>query len=1228
MEEQVEVPGVGPARMVSAARLSVEMNANGSLRRMACDDIILNLFPGNEVEGGPANVFLRRLGNAPEATPLLGPGSPATYLSDGRTFVASGTWGDLSFRVRLVLAEAISAWFWHVDLENTGLLAVSCDLIHTQDLALAHYGALRLNEYYVSQYVDHTPLEHPQRGVALASRQNLSMGGRWPWTVIGSLGRGVSYATDALQFHGLATRAGRPAPGLTDGLPGRRHQHEHSMAAIQDEAFTLAPGGRIQRGFFGRFEADKPRATSLADVVVIDAVLALPEAIAPAWIPGECLRNADKLCTLSGERVLPAECPDHCGAGISHATNLLQPVLAEPSPADWFGVRPADSLFASAPILEALDLEETEIRAFFGDAPRHEEREDGQLLSFFTSDMSHVVFNAKELKVLRPHGHLLRSGGPLTPDESALTSTAWMAGVFHSMVTQGHVSINRFLSTCHTYLGLFRSHGQRVFVEIDGRFSLLGTPSAFEMAAASCRWIYKHQGGLIEVVASAPAERHELSLAISVLAGPAARFLISHHVAINGDDGSSAMPLRWDTDDRGVFVRPVPDCDVGRRFPDGGFRIVPAEGGQIETIGGDELLFADGICHGQPFLCIVTAPALTTGLVIEGCLVDAPGSQAGKCRDALETCLETGGSDEPRLLEGCPGQVTRAFCPPPQADVPLGVSIPGHSRGSGLQLSAPPASRLAPAAARVAEILPWLIHNALVHYLSPRGLEQYSGGGWGTRDVCQGPLELLLALGRFEPLRDLLCRVFRQQNPDGDWPQWFMFFERERHIRAEDSHADIVYWPILALAQYLSATGDAGLLDETLPFFHGDGEQGAEQAGILQHVDRALDLIRKRVIAGTRLAAYGHGDWNDSLQPAKPEMRERLCSAWTVTLNYQTFRVLADAFRQLGHVDRAVELDAMASNILDEFQRVLIVDDVVAGLVYFHADGKTEPLLHPGDDTTGLSYSLLPMVHAIINDMLTPQQAENHLGLIQRHLLGPDGAHLFDRPLAYHGGPQTFFQRAESASYFGREIGLMYTHAHLRYCEALARFGDAEAFFNALCQANPIALRELVPTATLRQANCYYSSSDPAFRDRYEASDEYDKVRRGEVALEGGWRVYSSGAGISVRLIVRCFLGLRVEKSALVVDPVMPAALDGVAVRTQLAGRAVEIVYRISGRGCGPVSINFNGADLEFVREPNPYRPGAARVAMEDIVEGLTGSQGLYARIIVVAGRSEEEHRS
>jgi cellobiose phosphorylase len=1120
-----------PIRLESPSGLRMEINANGSIRRVDYQDILLNLFLGNEAEGGPANVYLRRHGAPMEAIPLLGPLSPAAVRCDGRSLTASGEWRGLRFTVALVLAESAPAWFWQVALENAGDAAETVDLIHVQDLGLAHYGAVRLNEYYVSQYVDHAPLVHPERGVVLASRQNLSMGGRNPWTVIGALGKGVSFATDALQVHGLAARAGWMPAGVSEGLPGARRQHEHSMAAIQDAPARLEPGESVERGFFGWLEENHPAATSAADLAFVDRALALPEAGRTGFSPSS---------------------------------------LTEGDPA------PVASLFATAPRLDALDLSEAEIAELFGGEFREAEREDGRLLSFFAGDREHVVLKAKELQVLRPHGHILRTGDGLTPDEAALTSTTWMAGVFHSMVTQGHVSINRFLSTVHGYLGLFRSHGQRVFVELDGGWRLLDVPSAYAMTPEGCRWIYRHGGGMLEVRSAALTGRHELSLSAEVRSGPPLRFLISSHVAINGDDGADAAPVRFVRDEAGVFVRPIPDSDVGRRFPDGGFRIDPLPGTVVKRIGGDELLFADWQSRNQPFLCLVTEPAVSIGFRMIGRLI-------------------------PEAREDTAGQNADAYW---------------RDMTAALRVHPPAASPLAGDAARLGEILPWFAHNALIHYLSPRGLEQYSGGGWGTRDVTQGPVELLLALGRFEPMRDLLIRVFKAQNADGDWPQWFMFFDRERNIRPGDSHGDIVFWPLLALAQYLLASEDAAILDETVPFFHPDGDERAEWATVEGHVERALEVIRRRTIPGTRLAAYGNGDWNDSLQPADPALRERLCSAWTVTLHYQTLATLSAALRRLNRVEPAVAFAALAAEVRKDFQRLLIVDGTLAGFAYFHEDGHLEYLLHPRDSATGLGYSLLPMIHAIANDLFTPEQAKTHLDHIEAHLLGPDGARLFDRPLEYRGGPQKYFQRAESSTFFGREIGLMYTHAHLRYAEALARHGDAEKFFRALCQANPIGIRALIPAATLRQANCYYSSSDAAFADRYRAFAEYGRVRDGTIPLDGGWRVYSSGAGIATGLIFRCFLGLRQEHSRLVVDPVIPRSLDGLRVELELAGHAVEVVYQVGERGGGPAAVNLNGADLPFTRGANPYRTGAAEVPMAAVRERLTeGVNRLAVRI-------------
>ena len=263
-----------------------------------------------------------------------------------------------------------------------------------------------------------------------------------------------------------------------------------------------------------------------------------------------------------------------------------------------------------------------------------------------------------------------------------------------------------------------------------------------------------------------------------------------------------------------------------------------------------------------------------------------------------------------------------------------------------------------------------------------------------------------------------------------------------------------------------------------------------------------------RVIPGTRLAAYGHGDWNDSMQPFDPAMRERLCSAWTVTLHYQTLATLAAAFRRLGLGERAAGLETMAAEVREEFQRRLIVDETLTGFAYFHDDGRVDYLLHPRDRTTGLSYSLLPMIHAIINGLFTPDRPGNTWTSSVRTCSGPTGPGSSTGPWTTGAAPRRYFQRAESAAFFGREIGLMYTHAHLRYAEALARYGDAEGFFLALCQANPIGLRTVVPAATpapgqllLFQLRCGLCRPLPGERRIWPGEKGGDPPRRGLAGL-------------------------------------------------------------------------------------------------------------------------------
>lgn len=1075
-----------PHLIRNQAGLEVELLSHGALRRvMVNPGLMLNLFPGNELEGGPANLWLRRHdAGGVRLAPLLGPLSPlSAHVADGG-FEMRGDWDGLALRLQLRLAADAPTLFWHLDVENRGASVCEVVPLFVQDVGLAGYGAIRTNEFYVSHYIDLQPLHHAQHGVLLAARQNQAQDGRHPWLLAGSLRRAESFATDAAQVWGHAARAGDLPPALLAGLPGTRLQQEHAVVALQDQALTLVPGAAATAGFFLTLQADHPEASSDADLACLPALLALPEAR-----PGVALGTA--------------------------------------------GRPPAPSLFATAPLLASQDLGAAALRPLFGE-PRHEEWQDGALLSFFAGEASHVVLRAKELRVQRPHGHILRSGEHLVPDEAALTSTCWMGGVFHAMLTQGHVSINRLLSTQRTLLGLFRSAGLRLFVNDVQGWQLLGLPSAFEIQPQRCRWVYAHAGGVIEVVAEAGAEPDLMDLALRVLKGAPVRVRASLNLALGGDDGAAPLTPRVTRQGERLRITPPAGSELAGRFPGGAFEI-DAPG--LAGMGGDALLYADGASRGEPILCLDFDAAAAMRLTLRGTLLWAQ--------------------------------------PPARQPLVLPQWQAAH-----------------PALAQLKDILPWYAHNALVHYLSPRGLEQYSGGGWGTRDVCQGPLEMLLALGQTAPVRDLLLRVFAAQNADGDWPQWFMFFERESDIRAGDSHGDIVFWPLLALAQYLIASADAGVLDEPVAF------HGGETVTLAAHVERALALIRRRVVPGTGLAAYWHGDWNDSLQPADPALRERLCSAWTVTLHHQMLHTLARAFGQIGRAAEAAGLVAEAAGVRAEFQRLLVQDDVVAGYALFPEAGERELWLHPRDERTGLHYSLLPMMHAVLDDMFTPAQARHQAALIEQHLKGPDGARLFDAPLPYRGGPSRLFQRAETSAFFGREIGVMYMHAHLRYAQMLAHLGHAEAFLDALAQAHPIALTDRVPSASRRQANCYYSSSDAAFADRYEAQAHYGRALAGEVALDGGWRIYSSGPGIALGLVISSLLGLRLAHDTLVIDPVMLPALDGLAVQLTLADLRFELTYRVGPRGHGVERVlDEAGQEMPASRRPHAYRMGALALA-------------------------------
>ena len=103
----------------------------------------------------------------------------------------------------------------------------------------------------------------------------------------------------------------------------------------------------------------------------------------------------------------------------------------------------------------------------------------------------------------------------------------------------------------------------------------------------------------------------------------------------------------------------------------------------------------------------------------------------------------------------------------------------------------------------------------------------------------------------------------------------------------------------------------------------------------------------------------------------------------------------------------------------------------------------------------------------------------------------------------------------------------MYTQAHLRFCEALAVLGKADGFGRRLRPSPRLRWTKLSPTPACGKGIAILPAATQAFRDRYQASAKWDRVRAGSVGAEAGWRIYSGGPGLFVDLLIRRAAGRR-----------------------------------------------------------------------------------------------------